>query len=527
MTNPDPDEEQRIVLIPAILAVIIVLHLVLLSLIWTIRARLLQDRDTPQIEAHLLSFAQTQERGERAIRDEMTKAREETANHARLLRDELAAALRSIHDTFQQSIQNISTLQKNQLEGFSAQLGQMSDGNLAQLAKMAESTRASARQHRDELAASLKAFTDSVLQQMARVAELQKNQLDVFSTRLSGLTQSNEAKLDAMRLTIEQKLAALQEDNGKKLDLMRQTVDEKLQGTLEKRLGESFKLVGERLEQVHKGLGEMQSLATGVGDLKRVITNVKTRGTWGEVQLGNLLDQVLTPEQFAANVATREHSGERVEYVIRLPGRDENGRSEVWLPIDAKFPIEDYTRLMEATEKADPGEVETAYRALEQRVKACAREICTKYINPPKTTDFAILYLPIEGLYAEVVRRTGTVEFIQRDCRVTIAGPTTLWSILNSLQMGFRTLAIEKRASEVWKVLGAVKAEFGKFGGILDSVHKKLAKASNEVEDAARKSRTIERRLRTVEELPAGEARGLLGEEFDPPKALDIHDPEA
>jgi DNA recombination protein RmuC len=290
---------------------------------------------------------------------------------------------------------------------------------------------------------------------------------------------------------------------------MRQTVDEKLQGTLEKRLGESFKLVSERLEQVHKGLGEMQTLATGVGDLKKVLTNVKVRGVWGEVQLGSLLEQVLSPDQFARNVTTRD-AGERVEFAVKLPGQGTDKDETIWLPIDAKFPVEDYQRLIEAQERADVEGVESAGKHLENRVKSCARDISEKYLNPPKTTDFGILFLPIEGLFAEVIRRTGLVETIQRECRVIIAGPTTLWSILNSLQMGFRTLAIEKRSSEVWNLLAAVKTEWTKYGEILEAVERKLHQASDTIEKAKVRTKAIGRKLRDVQELPAADIAALL-----------------
>jgi DNA recombination protein RmuC len=286
-------------------------------------------------------------------------------------------------------------------------------------------------------------------------------------------------------------------------------VDEKLQGTLEKRLGESFKQVSERLELVHKGLGEMQTLATGVGDLKKVLTNVKTRGTWGEVQLGTLLEQVLNPDQFAANVATKD-GGERVEFAVKLPGQGSDKDETVWLPIDAKFPVEDYQRLIEAQEKADVEGVEASGKQLEARVRACAGDICEKYLNPPKTTDFGILFLPIEGLFAEVIRRIGLTEVIQRESRVVIAGPTTLWSLLSSLQMGFRTLAIQKRSSEVWNLLGAVKTEWTKYGDVLDAVQKKLQQASDTIEKAKARSRAVGRKLRDVQELPVGEAAALL-----------------
>ncbi|MCR4399270.1 MAG: DNA recombination protein RmuC [Syntrophomonadaceae bacterium] len=294
------------------------------------------------------------------------------------------------------------------------------------------------------------------------------------------------------------------------LEQMRAVVDEKLHATLERRLGESFRQVSERLEQVHKGLGEMQSLAAGVGDLKKVLTNVKTRGVWGEVQLGNILEQMLTPDQYAANVATKPHSGERVEFAVRLPGRDEG--SCVWLPIDAKFPQEDYHRLLEATENGDPVAAEEAARQLEQRIRQEARSISEKYIDPPHTTDFAIMFLPTESLYAEVLRRPGLADALQRQYRVNVAGPTTLAALLNSLSLGFRTLAIERRSGEVWTLLGAVKTEFGRFGDILEKTQKKLQEASNSIDQATRRSRTIERKLKGVQELPAVEAARQLGE---------------
>jgi DNA recombination protein RmuC len=350
---------------------------------------------------------------------------------------------------------------------------------------------------------------DSVAQRMMDAASVQKGQLEAISSTIGKLADTNEKKLEAVRVTVENKLQSMQEDNAKQLDQMRQTVDEKLQGTLEKRLGESFKQVSERLEQVHKGLGEMQALAAGVGDLKKVLTNVKTRGTWGEVQLGALLEQVLNPDQYAANVAAKD-GGERVEFAIKLPGQGTDGNETVWLPIDAKFPIEDYQRLVEAQECADSDGVEAAGKQLENRVKSCARDISAKYLAPPKTTDFGILFLPIEGLFAEVIRRTGLTETIQRECRVVIAGPTTLWSILNSLQMGFRTLAIQRRSSEVWNLLAAVKTEWTKYGEVLDAVQTKLHQASETIEKARVRSRAVGRKLKDVQELPAGAVAAIL-----------------
>jgi DNA recombination protein RmuC len=307
--------------------------------------------------------------------------------------------------------------------------------------------------------------------------------------------------LEGVRAIVDLRLKELQQDNAKQIDKMRATVDEKLQGTLEKRLGESFKLVSERLEQVHKGLGAMQQLASDVGGLQKVLSNVKMRGGWGEVQLGNLLEQVLTADQFARNVKTRDESGEHVDFAIKLPG-DENG-APVWLPIDAKFPTEDYQRLLAAQDKGDLVGIDDAMKSLETQLKKSAKDICQKYINPPRTTDFALMFLPTEGLYAEAIRRIGLVEQVQRDCRVIFAGPTTLAALLNSLQMGFRTLAIQKRSSEVWNLLAAVKTEFGKFGEALSAVKDKLDQAARHVDNVAVRSRAITKKLRDVEELPS------------------------
>jgi DNA recombination protein RmuC len=372
-----------------------------------------------------------------------------------------------------------------------------------------EATAADAGRQRELTAAESKRQRDEVQAQLVEMSRLQREALEGFGARLQQLTDSNARRFDALREAVELRLASLQKENAEKLEQMRQTVDEKLQGTLEKRLGESFKLVQGQLEQVQRGLGEMQALATGVGDLKKVLTNVKTRGTWGEVQLGALLEQMLSPDQYAANVAPRPGSGERVEFVIRLPGQGQ-GEGEVLLPIDAKFPTEDYQRLVEASEKGDAAGVEAAGKALETRIKGCARDIREKYVHPPQTTDFGLLFLPTEGLYAEVVRRPGFTEALQREHRVIVAGPSTLAALLTSLQMGFRTLAIQQRSSEVWQVLGAVKSEFGKFGDVIAKVEKKLEEASNTLNTVGQRSRAIERRLRTVQELPTADAQRLL-----------------
>lgn len=395
---------------------------------------------------------------------------------------------------------------------------------------------AQARQGREELAGQIRALeaelrglieqrlADARADQAGQGRALREEVGGNLHQLADGIAQTLRDRLDGVirsmgeqTRTVADQLDRLRGDNAAKLEQMRQTVDEKLQGTLEKRLGESFRLVSDRLEQVHKGLGEMQSLASGVGDLKRVLSNVKTRGTWGEVQLGALLDQIFRPDQVLREATCRPGSAERVDYALRLPGRGED-EPELLLPIDAKFPNEDYERLQLAVERADAEAVEQAARALEARIRQCAREIRDKYINPPFTTDFALLFLPTEGLYAEVLRRPGLIELLQREYKVVAAGPTTLGAILNALQMGFRTLAIEKRSSEVWEILGAVKTEFGKYGEVLDKVQRKLQEASKTIDDVAVRKRAIDRRLRAVEALPdAGVAALLPFDEADDP----------
>jgi DNA recombination protein RmuC len=374
-----------------------------------------------------------------------------------------------------------------------------------EIARNREESLTEARISREELNQNSKRSTDSLLQRMTENAGMQKDLLDSFSRQLSELTRMNEEKLELMRKTIDAQLRCIQDENSRKLEQVRMTVDEKLQSTLEKRLGESFRQVSERLEAVYKGLGEMRSLATGVGDLKKVLTNVKTRGTWGEIQLGAILEQILTPDQYAANVRTKKNSDARVEFAIKLPGNDAitgTGRM-VWLPIDAKFPQEDYHRLLEAQEAADRELAEKSVKNLESRIKAEARFIKEKYIDPPDTTDFGIMFLPVEGLYAEILRRSGLCEILQRDYRIVVTGPTTLAALLNSLQMGFRTLAVEKRSSEVWELLGIVKTEFCSFGDVLAKTKKKLQEASHTIDQAELRTRVIERKLRKVQEIPA------------------------
>ncbi|MDB5847958.1 MAG: recombinase RmuC [Rhodoferax sp.] len=382
----------------------------------------------------------------------------------------------------------------------------------------------SGRAARQELTASMATFQRTVVQQSGEAVRTQNAQIDAFAqqltllqktlsdtltTQLQSLSEANARRLGEVRATLESQLAQLQQNNAAKLDEMRHTVDEKLQTTLETRLGESFKQVADRLEQVHKGLGEMQSLAQGVGDLQRVLTNVKTRGIFGEVQLEALLEQVLTPEQYGKQVETKPRSNQRVDFAVRFPGRVADG-APVWLPIDAKFPRDDYERLLDAHERADAVAAEASAKALESRIRSEAKSIAESYLAPPHTTDFAILFLPIESLYAEVLRRPGLMDSLQRDYRVTLAGPTTLLAMLNSLHMGFRTLALEQQASEVWKVLGAVKTEFERYGQSVASIREQVQKASDTLDKADTRTRQLRRALKVVEALPEAQAQAVL-----------------
>lgn len=391
-----------------------------------------------------------------------------------------------------------------------------------------QESQGSSKDTREELNNSFKILGNGLNRTIIDLSKMQKAQFDTFSTQLKELKKETEDQLKEIRATVETKLQTLQEENGKKLDDMRNVVDEKLQETVEKRFNESFKLISERLEQVHKGLGEMQTLASGVGDLKKVLTNVKTRGNLGEIQLGAILEQILSPEQYAHNAIIKEGTQERVEYVIRLPGKSNDNKS-LLLPIDSKFPNEDYQRLLDTYENIQnysPADIERISRQFEASVKKNAKDIREKYINPPVTTDFAIMFVPTEGLYAEILRRAGLFEVLQRDFKVTVVGPTNLVAFLSSLQMGFKTLAIEKRSSEVWEVLGAVKTEFGTFGGILEKTKKKLQEATNVIDQAGVRSRAIERKLRDVQELPQEQAIDLLGESLDIEEKLRLEQNE-
>jgi len=373
-----------------------------------------------------------------------------------------------------------------------------------------ESARGS-RELREEISTLQQINTETLVSTIREIGKSQTENLGIIAKHIKELTDSNETRMESVRSIIDSQLKSIQESNEKKLDQMRQTVDEKLHNTLEKRLGESFKLVSDRLEAVQRGLGEMQNLATGVGDLKRVLTNVKARGTWAEVQLGALLEQILTPDQYAKNVQVKALSREIIEYAVRLPGTDDSPNSHIWLPIDSKFPQEDYLRLVEAADSADQDSIQKATAELLRSVHASAKEISSKYIDPPRTTDFAIMFLPTEGLYAEVLRQPGQVEEMQNRHRVVIAGPTTLTAILSSLRMGFQTLALEKRSHEVWSVLAAVKTEFSKFGDILSRVKKQLNTASSTIEQTEIRTKAMAKKLRDVEKMPGPESMKVLG----------------
>jgi DNA recombination protein RmuC len=476
---------QTELILVALIAVGIVLQLLLLL---RTRSHTELDLDTPlqQLKTELQRHQQElAERSERELRGQLQTSAQGT-------RQELGSNFGQLQQTLAAQMTSVATLQNHQIDGFAQQLVKLNESNAQQLDGMRQTMNLQAQNNREEQAASLKRFGDTLNQ------------------TLSTLTESNAQRMAEVRATLEAKIKDLQLDNGNRLEEMRKTVDEKLHATLEQRLGESFKLVSDRLDKVHQGLGEMQQLAIGVGDLKRVLTNVKTRGTWGEVQLEMLLEQVLTPDQYAKNVETVPASGERVEFAIKLPG-NEDGGTPVWMPIDAKFPKEQYERLADAADRADADGVAVAGRELERAVRNEAKTIAEKYLSPPLTTDFAILFLPTEGLYAEVMRRPGLADELQRNFRVSIAGPSTLSALLNSLQMGFRTLALEKRSSEVWQVLGAVKTEFGKFGDVLAATKTTLERAAKNIEQAETRTRQMTRKLKSVEALPSDAAQKLLG----------------
>jgi DNA recombination protein RmuC len=478
------------------------------------------DTFSTQLATLTQSNEQRLESSRETLERKITQLQSDANTNAAASRETLTKHLDGFCNLLLGRLTETVTFQKGQFDTFATGLRTLTDSNDKNLVQLREGVerKLSALQAdatvqqaaaRDEQTRNAKALAETLVARLAEGASLQKEQLEKFAAGIVTLSNATELRLEKMRETVEARLNALQADNAAKLEAMRQTVDEKLHATLEQRLGESFKIVSERLEVVHQGLGEMQNLASGVGDLKKVLSNIKTRGNWGEIQLGNLLEQLFTPDQYAANVLVNPSSQDRVEFAIKLPGRDGTGKP-VWLPIDAKFPREDYERLVDAAEKGDAENVAAHAAALEARICHEARKIKEKYISPPDTMDFAIMFLPTEGLYAEVLRRPGLCDGLLRDHRIHLAGPTTLAALLTSLQMGFRTLAIEKRSSEVWQVLGAVKTEFGKFGDVLDKVQKKLQEASNTVDRAAVRSRAVARKLKGVHELPEQQAMELI-----------------
>jgi DNA recombination protein RmuC len=473
-----------------LLMMILLGAVVVLQLVILLRGRGSDPTQALLLQGELQRHAQsTCERIERELRDQVQHSAQGT-------RQEIGATLGQTQRALLAQLTSVATIQNSQIDSFAQQLAKTNELNRQELEAMRQAIHTQAQAGREEQSASLKRFADTLGQ------------------TLSNLTESNAQRMAEVRATLETKIRDLQTDNGARLEEMRRTVDEKLHATLEQRLGESFKLVSDRLDKVHQGLGEMQQLAIGVGDLKRVLTNVKTRGTWGEVQLEMLLEQVLTPDQYAKNVETVPATGERVEFAIKLPGQ-EDGQRPVWLPVDAKFPKEQYERLCEAAELSDHDGVQVAGRELERAVRLQAKIIAEKYLSPPLTTDFAIMFLPTEGLYAEVIRRPGLADELQRVCRVSIAGPSTLSALLNSLQMGFRTLALEKRSSEVWQVLGAVKTEFTKFGDVLAQTKSTLERAAKNIEQAETRTRQMSRKLKSVEALPSEAAQLLLGTQVE------------
>ncbi|GAA4025219.1 DNA recombination protein RmuC [Sphingomonas swuensis] len=453
------------------------------------------------------------------VREEARAGREE-------LRGAVGAQTETLETRFVAFETRLGEFGKAQTEQLTAMRSEASDGRSKLEDAVQRNADGFAKTQSERLAETIDAvrsLSDRLLASQREGRDEQRLALEAVAGRVGQLIDSNEKRQEALRETVAGGLETLRNDNADKLEKMRATVEEKLQGTLEKRLGESFQLVSDRLEQVHKGLGEMQNLATGVGDLKRVLSNVKSRGGWGEVQLGMLLEDMLTKDQFATNVRIRPDSGEVVEYAVRLPGRGEDDKP-LWLPIDAKFPHEDYDRLLQAQDGAVAEEVEKAALALERAIRLQAKTICEKYVHPPYSTDFAIMYLPTEGLFAEVIRRPGLANELQTKHRVMVQGPTTLAALLTSLQMGFRTLAIEKRSSEVWQVLGAAKAEFMKYGQVWEKLGRQLDTAKRTVDEAGRRTRAVTKRLRDVETLDGTDAPDLLELVSPNPEADDLNE---
>lgn len=573
--------------IDADVAALIGLGVSLVSLVLIVIVLFRTTRD-PGVQATFQRVEDLTARTDRALRDELASARTEAATAASLLREEVAGSIRAVGDALRATITDLANSQKSQLDGFGVTLAQtkqesslaaqglreevlnglsalgttltetISSALVAQGAKLDEVTKQivtltegnEARQDalkisvetklteirtesvtasvqlREEVSKALKAVGDSMKETLTQMSEVQRERLALVTGSLENMTTQQKQQHEALKGTIETKLETLRTENTEKLEQMRLTVDEKLQTTLEQRLGASFKQVSDSLEQVYKSVGEMQNLATGVGDLKRVLTNVRARGAWGEVVLGGLLEQVLAPEQFAANVEITPGTGRRVEFAVKFPGHSE-GDGPLWLPIDSKFPHEAYDRLSKAADHGDSEAVDAAGWELENSVRMAARDIAQKYIAPPYSTDMGVLFLPTEGLYAEIIRRPGLVEALQREFRVSVAGPTTLAAFLSSLRMGFRTLAIQKRSGEVWQVLGAVKTEFIKYTDVMKRVKQRLTQASDEIDKVAIRQRAINQKLKDVETLPEVAATSLLSISVNAESAPDSDDAAA
>lgn len=472
------------------------------------------------LRSTMTDLASTQKAQLDSFGSTLAQAKQESSTAAQALREEVTNALTRLGTTLNETVTNLSAVQAGKLDDVTKQIAALTESNEARqealktgmetrLTELRTEAAANAVQIRDEIAKTLKAAGDGLKEILTQMSELQRERLTQVTASLGQMTEQHKQQQDALRTAVETRLDTLRTENAEKLEQMRVTVDEKLQSTLEQRLGSSFKLVSEQLEQVYKSMGEMQNLAAGVGDLKRVLTNVRARGAWGEVVLGSLLEQMLTPDQYAANVEVAPDSNRRVEFAIKFPGHTESD-GPVWLPIDSKFPHEAYERLAKAAELGNAEAVDAAGRELENVVRGSARDIAEKYVAPPHSTDFGVLFLPTEGLFAEVIRRPGLTESLQREFRVSVTGPTTLAAFLNSLRMGFRTLAIQKRSSEVWQVLGAVKTEFGKYAKVMEQVKKKLVQASDEIDNVAVRQRAIDRKLRGVEAIPEADATELL-----------------
>jgi DNA recombination protein RmuC len=486
---------------------------------------ILFERLASSLRGSLNDFSIGQQAQLETFATRLNEARTSAASDARNLREEIQSTLQQLGEVVGNRIGELVTAQGEKLDGVTNQITTLTEGNErrqdtlranveARLGDLKADAGLSAKALREEISNNLQNLSSALAQTIDQISLSQKERLDRVSAGVAELTQRSGEQQEALRKTIEERLDAIRKENTEKLDQMRQTVDEKLQSTLDQRLNASFQMVSDRLEQVYRSMGEMQSLASGVGDLKRLLTNVKTRGAWAEVGLGNLLDEMMAPDQYGRNVEIVPGSNQRVEYAIRLPG---DGENPVWLPLDAKFPVEDYERLVDASQRGDVDAVETAAKGIETVIRGSAKAICEKYIHSPHSTEFAVLFLPTEGLFAEVVRRPGLVDALQREWHIMVAGPTTLVTLLVSLRVGFRSLAIQRHSNEVWKVLAAVKTEFGKFGGILDKVSKKLQETQNVIDvEVGRRRRAIDRKLKGVEVLSEIEAVTVL--ELDGPE---------